>query len=119
MFKIMRSKAMNIKMLRNTPAHPNTIAVVPICPSTAPYDRLPLITDAVELAICCHRTDIKVRSEAMRARPRAILRSIFEGKGFTALSMPSSSSSSCHPGKLASIRMMKRRSGIDVYLGWG
>lgn len=107
-----------MKMLRNTPAHPSTIAVVPIRPLTAPYDRLPLITDAVELAICCHRTDIKVRSEAMKARPKATLLSVGEGRVFTSLSLPSASSSLCEPGKLASIKMTKRRSAMDVYLGW-
>jgi hypothetical protein len=59
--------------------------------------------DAATEAVCCHKTETRMKILAMNMMARAIWDTGRLGKGFTSRSEPSTSSS-CQPGKVASRR---------------
>ena len=55
-------------------------------------------------AVCCHKTETSTKTEATKMSARAICETGREGNGLTSRSEPLSSTSSCHPGKVAKRR---------------
>lgn len=86
------------------PNQPRTMAVVPTPLLTLPFPKSWAMMDAATEAVCCHSTDTRTNIEAMKMIARAIWETGREGKGLTSRSLPCASSSSCHPGKVASKR---------------
>lgn len=58
--------------------------------------------EAATDAVCCHRTETRTNIDEMKIIARAIWETGLEGNGLTSRSLPSLSSSSCQPGKVAS-----------------
>ena len=58
--------------------------------------------EAATDAVCCQRTETRTKIEAMNMIASAIWETGREGNGLTSRSLPLTSSSSCHPGKVAS-----------------
>lgn len=97
-------------MNKANPNHPSIIAVVPTPDLTLPFPRSWAIVLAATDAVCCHKTETSTNTEATKMRARATWDTGLEGKGFTSLSEPLSSVSSCHPGKVARrMKQMKAR----------
>lgn len=91
-----------VTMIKSTnPNQPSTIAVVPTPLLTLPFPKSCAIMDAATDAVCCHKTDTRTKIEAINIRVRATWDTGRDGKGLTSLSLPSESSSSCQPGKVA------------------
>lgn len=80
---------------------PNTIAVVPTPLNTLPFPMSCAMIDAATEAVCCHRTETRMKIDAMKMMARAIWETGLDGKGLTSRSAPWMSSSSCQPGKVA------------------
>ena len=83
---------------------PMTMALVPTPLLTTPFPKSCAMTDAATDAVCCHRTDTRMKMEATKMMARAIWETGREGKGLMSRSEPSESSSSCQPGKVARSR---------------
>jgi hypothetical protein len=104
--------------------HPITMALVPTPLSTLPFPKSWAMILAATEAVCCHKTETRMKMEAMKMMASAIWETGREGKGLTSRSEPSESSSSCQPGKVARRRrQMKARimamilySTISAYL---
>ncbi len=107
MLNIMTSSPIVTTISKAKPNQPSTIAVVPTPLFTLPLPRSWAIVLAATEAVCCHSTDTRTKTEATKIRARAICETAREGKGFTSLSEPLSSTSSCHPGNVA--RSKKQR----------
>ena len=90
------------------PNHPKIIAVVPTPDLTLPLPRSCATVDAATAAVCCHRTETRTKTEAMKMRARATCETGLEGKGLTSRSEPESSTSSCQPGKVARRRKQRK-----------
>lgn len=107
---IMTSNPM-VTMIRSAKLnHPMTMALVPTPLSTLPFKMSCATVLAATEAVCCQRTDTKMKMEAMKMSVRAIWLTGREGKGLTSRSDPSESSDSCQPGKVARRRkQMKAR----------
>ncbi len=102
MLKIMTSRPM-VTMISNAKLnHPSTIAVVPTPLRTLPLPKSWAMIEAATDAVCCHRTETRMKIEEMKIMARAIWETGLEGNGLTSRSLPSLSSSSCQPGKVAS-----------------
>lgn len=83
---------------------PITIADDPTPDNTLPLARSCAMILAATDAVCCQRTETRTKMEAMKMIASATWLTGREGKGLTSRSEPSLSSSSCHPGKVASRR---------------
>lgn len=80
------------------PNHPNTIAELPTPLLTLPLPKSCAMELAATLAVCCHRTDTRMKTDATKIRARATCETGREGIGFTSASS-SPVSSTCQPGK--------------------
>ncbi len=61
-------------------------------------------------AVCCHSTDTSTKTDATKISASATCDTGREGKGLTSWAEPSSSVSSCQPGKVARrMKQMKAR----------
>ena len=106
MLSIMISSPMVTMMNSENPNQPSIIAAVPTPLLTLPLPKSCATVDAATDAVCCHNTDTSTKIDEMKMRARAIWLTGREGNGFTSMSEPASSRSSCQPGKVA--RMMKQ-----------
>jgi len=102
--RIMTSNPMVTIISSANPNHPNIIAEVPTPDLTLPFPKSCAIVLAATDAVCCHSTETRTKTEAMKIRASATCETGREGKGLTSLSEPRSSVSSCQPGKVASRR---------------
>lgn len=59
------------------------------------------MVDAATLAMCCQKLARMAMSADINEQAKATWETGLEGKGLTSLSLPSDSSSSCQPGKVA------------------
>ena len=92
--------AATTNMLRLT--QPRAIAVAPTSLLTVPYPISWAVVATATEAVCCHIMDTNAIREHKMSAESTILKTGREGKGFTSLSEPRSSVSSCQPGKVAS-----------------
>lgn len=95
---------------------PITMALVPTPDSTLPLPKSWAMILAATEAVCCHNTLTKMNIEAMKMMAKAICDTGREGNGLTSLSLPSESSSSCHPGKVARRRRQMKARMIAMIL---
>jgi hypothetical protein len=72
--------------------------------------------EAATEAVCCHKTETSTKIEAMNMMARAVWETGREGNGFTSRSLPSRSSSSCQPGKVAKRRRQMNANTIATIL---
>ncbi len=93
-------------MNNENPNQPSIMAEVPTPLLTLPFPKSCATVDAATDAVCCHRTDTSTKMDETKISARAIWLTGRDGKGFTSMSEPESSRSSCHPGKVA--RMTKQ-----------
>lgn len=108
MLRIMTSSPI-VTMTRNPkPNHPRIMAEVPTPLLTLPFPMSCAIVLAATDAVCCHNTDTRTKTEEMKMSARAAWDTGRDGKGFTSLSEPVESTSSCHPGKVASRTKQKK-----------
>lgn len=84
--------------------HPMTMADVPTPERTLPFPKSCAMILAATDAVCCHSTDTSTKMEAMKMMASATWLTGRLGNGLISRSDPSLSSSSCHPGKVASRR---------------
>jgi len=96
--------------------HPSTIAVVPTPDLTLPFPRSCATIDAATDAVCCHSTETRTKTEAMKMIASATCETGREGKGLTSRSDPASSASSCQPGKVARRRKQMNAKTIAMIL---
>lgn len=102
MLKIMTNSPI-VTMISNAKLNqPSTMAVVPTPLRTLPFPKSWAMIEAATDAVCCHRTETSTNIDEMKIIARAICETGLEGNGLTSRSLPSLSSSSCHPGKVAS-----------------
>lgn len=67
--------------------------------------------------MCCHSTDTKTKTEAMKTSAKADCETGREGKGFTSTSDPvARSRSSCQPGKEARRRKQRKAKMMAMIL---
>lgn len=81
---------------------PITMALVPTPLLTEPLPKSWAMTLAATEAVCCQRTETRMKMDEMKMMARAIWETGRLGKGLTSRSEPSESSVSCQPGKVAS-----------------
>jgi hypothetical protein len=93
------------------PNQPSTIAAVPTPLCTDPLPKSSVTDAAATEAVCCHSTETRTKTEATKTSASATWQTGRDGKGFTSISDPvSSSSSACQPGKVARrMKQMKAR----------
>ncbi len=124
---IMTNKPMVTMMSKAKLNHPITMALVPTPDLTLPLPKSCAMMEAATDAVCCHSTDTRTKTEAMKMMARAICDTGRLGKGLISRSEPSLSSSSCQPGKVASSRkqtkanmmaMMSRYGNTIMSLNW-
>ena len=101
---------------RPNPNHPNTMAVVPIPLLILPLPKSWTIVLAATAAVCCHITDTNTKTEAMNIVANATCETGRDGNGLTSRSEPSAETSSCHPGKVARRRKVRKASTIAMML---
>lgn len=106
--RIMTSNPMVTIISSANPNHPNIIAEVPTPDLTLPFPRSCAIVLAATDAVCCHSTETRTKTEAIKIRASATCETGREGKGLTSLSEPRSSVSSCQPGKVARRRKVTK-----------
>lgn len=63
---------------------------------------LSAVVAAATEAVCCHSMDTRARKEASILAAEAKCATGLDGNGRTSISLPLSSISSCHPGKVES-----------------
>lgn len=97
---------------------PITMALVPTPDRTLPLPKSWAMMLAATEAVCCHRTETRMKMLAMKMMASAICDTGLEGKGLTSRSEPSESSSSCQPGKVARRRRQMKAKIIAMIL-WG
>ena len=83
---------------------PRTMALEPMPDMTLPLPKSWAMMEAATEAVCCHSTDTSTNTEAMKMIDSAICDTGRLGNGLISRSDPSVSSSSCHPGNVASSR---------------
>lgn len=114
--RIMTNNPMVTIINSANPNHPSIIAVVPTPDLTLPFPKSCAIVLAATDAVCCHSTDTRTNTEAMKIRASATWETGREGKGLTSLSEPRSSVSSCQPGKVARRRKVIKASTMATML---
>lgn len=106
--KIMTNNPIVTMMNNANPNHPNIIAEVPTPDLTLPFPKSCAIVLAATDAVCCHSTETRTKTEAMKIKASATCDTGREGKGLTSRSEPRSSVSSCQPGKVARRRKVTK-----------
>lgn len=110
MLNIMTSRPMVTIMSNVKLNQPMTMAEVPTPERTLPLAKSCAMILAATEAVCCQRTDTRMKMDAMKMMARATWLTGREGNGLTSRSEPSLLSSSCQPGKVArSNRQMKAK----------
>lgn len=99
--------------------HPSTMALVPTPDLTAPLPKSSAMVLAATEAVCCHRTETRMKMDEMKMMARATWLTGRLGKGLTSRSEPSESSSSCQPGKVARRRKQMNAKMMAMMLGRG
>jgi hypothetical protein len=84
------------------PNHPRIMDDAPTPLLTLPLPRSCAIVLAATDAVCCHSTETRMKTEAIKIRARAAWETGREGNGLTSCSDPEASVSSCQPGNVAS-----------------
>lgn len=107
---------MNSIVFRKKVAQPSPIAAAPTSICTTPAVTRLINVAAVELAMCCQKTESRVAIADIPKKPHVAWATGREGNGLTSWSLPSESSSSCHPGKVASIRNDTTLKATDINL---
>ena len=95
---------------------PITIADVPTPDNTLPLPKSCAMMLAATDAVCCHKTDTRTKIEAIKMMASATWLTGRLGKGLTSRSEPSLSSSSCHPGNVASKRRQMNANIVAIML---
>lgn len=95
---------------------PMTMALVPTPLLTEPLAKSWAMTDAATDAVCCHKTETKIKTDPMKMMAREVCETGREGNGFTLRSEPSESSSSCQPGKVAKSSMQMKEKMMAIML---
>ena len=95
---------------------PSAMALEPIPDMTLPFPKSWAMIEAATEAVCCHKTDTRMKIDAMKMMARAIWETGRLGKGLTSRSEPSLSSSSCQPGKVAKSRKQMKANMIAMML---
>lgn len=96
---------------------PNTIAEVPTPDFMLPLPMSWATCAAATDAVCCHSTDTRTKTEAMKMSARAVWETGRDGKGFTSTSEPvARSRSSCQPGKEARRRKQRKAKMMAMIL---
>ena len=116
MLSIMTSNPIVTIISNANPNQPKIIAAVPTPDFTLPFPRSCAIVLAATDAVCCHNTDTRTKTLAMKMRASATWETGREGKGLTSRSEPWSSVSSCQPGKVARRRKQTKASTIATIL---
>lgn len=120
MLIIITSKPIVTTMRRAKENQPMTMALVPTPLLTTPFPKSWAITEAATEAVCCHKTETRTKMEATKIMARATWETGREGNGLTARSEPSESSSSCHPGHVASkMKQIKAKIMAMILVGNG
>lgn len=112
----MTSKPIVTTTKRPKPNQPRTMAEVPTPLFTLPLPSVCTIVLAATDAVCCHSTETSTNIAAIQINDRAICDTGREGNGLISRSEPVSSSSSCHPGNVASKIKQKKASIIATML---
>jgi hypothetical protein len=114
--KIMTSRPI-VTMSSNAKLNqPRTMADVPTPDFMLPLPMSWATCAAATDAVCCHSTDTRTKTEAMKTSARADCETGREGKGFTSTSEPLRSRSSCQPGKEARRRKQRKAKMIAMIL---
>lgn len=100
-------------MKKAKPNQPRSMADVPTPLFTLPFPRSCAIVLAATDAVCCQRTDTRMKTDATKISARATCDTGRDGNGFTSMSEPCWLSSSCQPGKVAR-RRKERNAKINA-----
>lgn len=95
---------------------PMTMALVPTPLLTAPFPKSCAITDAATDAVCCHKTETRIKMDDMKMMARETCDTAREGMARTTLSEPSESSSSYHEGNVARSRTHRKAKMMAIIL---
>lgn len=98
------------------PNQPNIIADDPTPLFTLPFPRSWATELAATEAVCCHKTETRMKTEETKIRARADCDTKRDGNGLTSRSEPVSPSSSCQPGNVASKMKQKKARIIATIL---
>lgn len=116
MLRIMTSRPMVTMMSRVKLNQPSTMALDPIPDMTLPLPKSCAMMDAATDAVCCHNTDTSTNTVATKMMDSAICDTGRLGNGLISRSEPSLSSSSCHPGNVASSRKQTKAKMMAMML---
>lgn len=116
MLRIITSKPIVTIMSSVNENQPMTMALVPTPLLTEPLPKSCAIIDAATEAVCCHRTDTRIKMDEMKMMEMAICETGRDGKGLTSRSEPSELSSSCQPGKVAKRRRQRKAKMMAMML---
>jgi hypothetical protein len=89
---------------------------VPTPDLTDPLPKSSAMMEAATDAVCCHSTDTRTKTAAMKMMARATWLTGREGKGLTSRSEPSESTSSCQTGKVARRRTQTKAKMMAMML---
>lgn len=95
---------------------PSTMAAVPTPDLTTPLPKSCAMTDAATEAVCCHRTDTRIKMDETKMMARETCETAREGMARTTRSEPSESSSSYHEGKVARRRTQRKAKMMAIML---
>lgn len=119
MLRIMTSRPMVTMMSMVKENQPRTMALLPTPERTLPLPKSSAMVLAATEAVCCQRTETRMKMEAMKMMARATWETGRLGKGLTSRSEPSLSSSSCQPGKVARRRKQMKAKMMAMMLRGG
>lgn len=112
----MTSKPIVTTTKRPNPNQPSTMAEVPTPLLTLPFPSVCTMVLAATDAVCCHSTETSTKIAEIQINDRAICDTGRDGNGLISRSEPVSSTSSCHPGNVASKIKQKKASIIATML---
>ena len=113
---IITSRPIVTMMSRVKLNQPITMAELPTPDLTLPFPKPCAMMLAATEAVCCHKTETRTKMEAMKMMAKATWLTGREGNGLTSRSDPSLSSSSCHPGNVASSSRQTKAKMIAMML---
>lgn len=93
-----------------------TMALVPTPDLTAPLPKSCTMTAAATEAVCCHRTDTRIKMDETKMMARATCETAREGSWWMKRSEPWLSSSSYQLGKVARRRTQKKAKMTAIML---
>ena len=99
--RIITSRPIVVTTIKPNPNQPSTMADEPTPLFTLPLPISWAMVLAATDAVCCHSTETRMKTHAMKMSANATCETAREGNGFTSFSDPVPSTSSCHPGKVA------------------